>query len=73
MDWKLEKKKKERNLAFTRRETAINIDMLDAMDREFENIFGKQQKAVLSPGGVKPGDPVRRSELSAQVSTAKRG
>jgi hypothetical protein len=73
MDWKLEKKKKERNIAFARRESAINIELLDAVDREFENIFGKLQKPVLSPGGNKPGDPVRRSEINIQGVNRKTG
>ena len=64
MDWKLDKQKRERNIAFARTESAKNINILQEMDREFENIFGKDCKAAFSPGGSKAGDPVRRSELS---------
>ena len=64
MDWKLEKQKKERNLAFARKESTRNINMLEEMDREFEKIFGKDHNPVTSLGGSKAGDPVRRSEIS---------
>jgi len=71
MDWKLDKQKRERNIAFARTEAAKNINILQEMDREFENIFGKDCKAVISPGGNKAGDPVRRSELKVLSSSWK--
>jgi hypothetical protein len=71
MDWKLDKQKRERNLAFARNESARNIDLLVEMDREFEKIFGKDRRRVVSPGGSKAGDPVRRSELFVLGNTRK--
>jgi hypothetical protein len=71
MDWKLDKQKKERNIAFARKESVKNINILQEMDREFENIFGKDCKAAISPGGVKAGDPVRRSELFVMGNNRK--
>lgn len=71
MDWKLDKQKRDRNLAFARTESARNITMLDDVDREFEKIFGKGCKADISPGGNKPGDPVRRVELTLGGNSRK--
>ena len=71
MDWKLDKQKKERNLAFARRASASNINILEEMDREFEKIFGKTRNAVIAPGGGKAGDPVRRPELSRRNTSVK--
>jgi hypothetical protein len=64
MDWKLDKQKRDRNIAFGRLESAQKISMLEEFDKKFEKIFGKNCEADLSPGGSKAGDPVRRSELS---------
>ncbi len=72
MDWKLDKQKKERNLAFSRREAAENINLLAEMDREFEKIFGGSHHGAISPGGAKAGDPVRRAELAGRGSSFKR-
>ena len=62
MDWKLDRQKRERNLAFARKESAEKIDMLQKMDREFEKIFGADTGSVVAPGHGKAGDPVRRNE-----------
>jgi hypothetical protein len=71
MDWKQDKQKRERNLAFARMESARNINILEEVDREFEKIFGKARKADISPGGSKAGDPVRRSELTVLRNISK--
>jgi hypothetical protein len=71
MDWKLDKQKKDRNMAFARAESVRNINLLEEMDREFEKIFGKSRNAVIAPGGAKAGDPVRRSELAMQGNIRK--
>lgn len=73
MDWKLDKQKKDRNLAFARAESARNINLLEEMDREFEKIFGKSRNSVIAPGGAKAGDPVRRAELCGRTTTVKGG
>ncbi len=64
MDWKFDRQKKARNLAFARNESAVKIDMLQQMDREFEKIFGVDTSAAIAPGRGKAGDPVRRNESS---------
>ena len=71
MDWKLDKQKRERNLAFARSESARNINLLVEMDKEFDKIFGKSRNSVISPGGAKAGDPVRRAELSGRAHVVK--
>lgn len=72
MDWKLDKLKKERNIAFARREAANNINLLEEMDKEFERIFGKESNPLNSSIRGKAGDPVKRSEISARISSVKR-
>lgn len=62
MDWKLDRQKRERNIAFARNESTAKIDMLQKMDREFEKIFGADTASAISPGRGKAGDPVRRNE-----------
>ena len=71
MDWKLDRQKRERNLAFARNESAVKIDMLQKFDSEFEKIFGVECKANISPGRGKAGDPVRRSESFVKVQAGK--
>lgn len=71
MDWKLDRQKRERNLAFARNESAAKIDMLQQMDREFEKIFGVDASATISPGRGKAGDPVRRSEITSSGRAGK--
>jgi hypothetical protein len=71
MDWKLDRQKMERNLAFARSESAAKIDMLEKMDREFEKIFGVDCTTVISPGRGKAGDPVRRGESLGRVYPRK--
>ena len=62
MDWKLDKKKRERNMAFARTESSAKVDMLQKMDLEFEKIFGVDTSVALSHAWGKAGDPVRRTE-----------
>jgi hypothetical protein len=63
MDWNLEKKSKEKAKLF-KAVSDKNLNMMVAMEREFAQIFGADSDVSFSGKRGKPGDPVRRSELT---------
>jgi len=71
MDWKIDRQRREKKQALAKNESAKSAHLMDEMERGFTQIFGDRHNATFVRGRGQPGDPVRRSELSAQYKTAK--
>ena len=64
MDWKLEQERREKIKISKNTGGDKSINMMLAMEREFEQIFGAGSNTAFSGRRGKAGDHVRSSELS---------
>jgi hypothetical protein len=64
MDWKLDRKRREKTQALAKKSAVRNVNIMDEMEREFTLIFGEGRKGEFSSSPYHARDGVGAEALS---------